>query len=99
LQPIIENSIKHGITNNEEGGTIIIKARKRGRLLTLEVTDDGPGLSEEDADEKLSLSKGVGISNIRNRLQEIYGNDHELMFTNVEPRGLAVTVVIPYDTK
>ncbi|NKB32275.1 MAG: sensor histidine kinase [Pseudomonadales bacterium] len=99
LQPIIENSIKHGITKNEAGGTITIKARKKGRLLTLEVTDDGPGLSEEDADEKLSLSKGVGISNIRNRLQEIYGGDHELMFTNVEPSGLKVMVVIPYDAK
>jgi len=45
----------------------------------------------------LSLSKGVGISNIRNRLQVIYGDDHELMFVNVEPSGLSVTVVIPYD--
>jgi two-component system, LytTR family, sensor kinase len=99
LQPIIENSIKHGITRVESGGTISIKARKKGRLLILEVTDDGPGLSEEDHDAKLSLSKGVGISNIRNRLEEIYGNDHELVFTNAEPSGLTVMVVIPYDAE
>ena len=99
LQPIIENSFKHGITKNEEGGTITIRARKKGRLLTLEVADDGPGLSADEHEQELSLSKGVGISNIRNRLQVIYGNDHELMFTNVEPSGLSVTVVIPYDTE
>jgi len=99
LQPIIENSIKHGISKSEAGGTIVIRSRKKGRLLTLEVADDGPGLVEEDTDEKLSLSKGVGISNIRNRLQEIYGPDHELMFSNAEPSGLSVTVVIPYDTE
>ena len=90
---------RHGITKNEEGGTITIRARKKGRLLTLEVADDGPGLSADEHEQELSLSKGVGISNIRNRLQVIYGNDHELMFTNVEPSGLSVTVVIPYDTE
>ena len=44
LQPIIENSIKHGITKNEEGGSITIRARKKQRLLTLEVSDDGLSL-------------------------------------------------------
>ncbi|MED5410806.1 MAG: ATP-binding protein, partial [Pseudomonadota bacterium] len=97
LQPIIENSIKHGITKNEAGGSITIRARKKQSLLTLEVSDDGPGFSVDEDEQQLSLSKGVGISNIRNRLQVIYGNDHELMFANVEPSGLLVTVVIPYD--
>ena len=97
LQPIIENSIKHGITKNEEGGSITIRARKKQSLLTLEVSDDGPGFSVDEDEQQMSLSKGVGISNIRNRLQVIYGNDHELMFANVEPSGLLVTVVIPYD--
>ncbi|MFL2873975.1 MAG: sensor histidine kinase [Pseudohongiellaceae bacterium] len=99
LQPIIENSFKHGIAKNEKGGTITIRVRKKGKFLTLEVADDGPGLSADEHEQELSLSKGVGISNIRNRLQVIYGNDHELMFTNVEPSGLSVTVVIPYDTE
>ena len=99
LQPIIENSIKHGITKIESGGTISIRARESGNFLTLDVTDDGPGLPEEDAEARLSLSKGVGISNIRNRLEEIYGNDHELVFANTKPRGLKVTVVIPYESE
>ena len=99
LQPIIENSIKHGITKVESGGTILIKASKNGGLLTLEVADDGPGLPEEDAEARLSLSKGVGISNIRNRLKEIYGSNHELTFANAVPNGLKVTVTIPYESE
>ena len=99
LQPIIENSIKHGITKIESGGAISIRARESGNFLTLDVTDDGPGLPEEDAESRLSLSKGVGISNIRNRLEEIYGNDHKLVFANAKPRGLKVTVVIPYESE
>ena len=73
--------------------------QENGGLLTLDITDDGPGLPEEDAEARLSLSKGVGISNIRNRLKEIYGNDHKLMFANTEPSGLKVTVVIPYESE
>jgi LytS/YehU family sensor histidine kinase len=100
LQPIIENSIKHGITKAEEGGSIRISAKKEGDNLRLEVTDDGPGIdSGELGDEEFSLSNGVGISNIRNRLQQIYGENHELSFSNAEPSGLTVTVIIPYDTE
>lgn len=99
LQPIIENSIKHGITKVESGGTILIKASQNGGLLTLEVADDGPGLPEEDAEARLSLSKGVGISNIRNRLKEIYGSNYKLIFANTLPNGLKVTVTIPYESE
>lgn len=98
LQPIIENSIKHGISKSETGGTITISAWKEERHLILEVTDDGPGLASIDpAQNELSLSTGVGVSNIRNRLLEIYGKDHELSFHNARPHGLTVKVKIPYD--
>ena len=100
LQPIIENSIKHGISKSESGGSIVIRARKDGNKLHLEVADDGPGLSESSGlDNELSLSKGVGVSNIRNRLLEIYGEHHELLFENAKPSGLTVKVIIPYDTE
>lgn len=98
LQPIIENSIKHGISKSESGGKITINARREGAWLVLEVTDDGPGLeSQNSINNELSLSKGVGVSNIRNRLLEIYGDNHELSFKNAEPHGLTVKVKIPYD--
>jgi len=99
LQPIIENSIKHGISKSEDGGIIVITAqRKEGNRLLIEVIDDGPGVPDNEIiGQKFQPSKGVGISNIRNRLQEIYGESYELIFTNAEPRGLRVTILIPYE--
>ena len=100
LQPLIENSIKYAISKSIDGGTIkIVSSRQNGRL-KLQVIDDGPGLAvDQDTKESLILSKGVGISNIRNRLDEIYGEKYEFVFSNASPNGLNVTVVIPYDTK
>lgn len=98
LQPIIENSIKHGISKAEKGGCITISAKKEADNLTISVTDDGPGLTEGDLlDKSFSFSKGVGVSNIRNRLSEIYGDKHSLEFLNAQPSGLTVKVTIPYD--
>lgn len=99
LQPLIENSIKYAISKSVDGGMIKIASYKQGENLVLTVTDDGPGLEGTATKEALVLSKGVGISNIRNRLDEIYGEDYEFTFSDAEPSGLMVTVVIPYDTK
>jgi len=100
LQPIIENTIKHAISKSEAGGRIHIAARRKYESLVLEVSDDGPGLSDNSVNaDALTLSKGVGVSNIQNRLQEIYGDEHKLLFSNVETGGLSGTVEIPYDTE
>lgn len=100
LQPIIENCIKHGISKSESGGTVAICIGKKHDKLQLEVKDDGPGIKDDGAlGETFDLSPGVGVSNIRNRLQEIYGDAHSLTFANAEPSGLIVTVVIPYESK
>ena len=100
LQPIIENSIKHGISKAEGGGNIAIFAKRDGEFLQIQVTDDGPGLSEKElANNALAFSNGVGVSNIRNRLKEIYGDRHRLEFENAKPNGFTVRVVIPYDRK
>ena len=86
-------------TKKTDGGIIAITAqRKEGNRLLIEVIDDGPGVPDHEiAGQKFQPSKGVGISNIRNRLQEIYGESYELIFTNAEPRGLRVTILIPYE--
>lgn len=99
LQPLIENSIKYAISKSIDGGTIQISSHKKNNHLVLTVTDDGPGIEGETTKDALVLSKGVGISNIRNRLDEIYGGDYEFTFSDAQPSGLTVTVVIPYDTK
>jgi len=98
LQPLIENCIKHGLSKNESGGTIRVSAIVVNGLLSLEVTDDGPGLSADaELTEEIASSSGVGISNIRNRLNEIYSSNHKLVFSNVHPHGLTVRVEIPYE--
>ena len=99
LQPLIENSIKYAISKAIDGGLIRISSHKHNENLVLTVTDDGPGIEGERTKDALVLSKGVGISNIRNRLDEIYGGDYEFTFKDAQPSGLTVTVVIPYDTK
>jgi len=100
LQPIIENSIKHGISKVESGGSITIRAQRVGDNLLIEVGDDGPGVQNRTAPgEEFVLSNGVGVSNIRNRLQEIYGSRHELEFLPVVPHGLTVRVTIPYESE
>jgi two-component system LytT family sensor kinase len=98
LQPIIENSIKHGISRAERGGTICIQAHKLKDRLEIKVIDDGPGLTASQLnDTEFSFSSGVGVSNIRNRLSEIYGEQHQLEFVNEAPHGLTVKVNIPYE--
>jgi len=98
LQPLIENCIKHGLLKSESGGTIRISAKVVDGLLLLEVTDDGPGLSTDaELEADIVSSSGVGISNIRNRLNEIYSSNHKLVFSNARPHGLIVTIEIPYE--
>jgi signal transduction histidine kinase len=100
LQPVIENSIKHGISKQEQGGTISIHAAKAGKTLEIRVIDDGPGLStEQENDTQFSFSNGVGVSNIRSRLAEMYSTHHDLTFSNEPRRGLAVRIRIPYVTE
>ena len=101
LQPLIENSVKHAIARSVEGGLIQICARVYERKLIIEVADDGPGIPDYTAvvERNSATSGGVGLKNIRNRLKEIYGTEHELTFSPREPVGCKVTVVIPYETE
>src|SRR5690606_19263444 len=70
LQPLIENSIKHAISQREEGGAIAIKAHVEKKMLIIEVSDDGPGPAQGAVEKQHPTSMGVGLKNIRNRLRE-----------------------------
>jgi signal transduction histidine kinase len=94
LQPLIENALKYAIAPSEEGGTITITAKTEKNRLIMQVRDNGPGLGEE-AETMPQSSSGVGLANIRGRLQQIYGDDHTFFLHNVEPSGLEVTISIP----
>lgn len=91
LQPLVENSIKHGIAMRSAAGRISIRARRRGSRLDVRVTDDGPGLTSNEVRE------GVGLANTRARLQQIYGGDHHFSLNNGHVAGVEVQLEIPFE--
>jgi len=92
LQPIVENSIKHGIAKRAHGGRIRIAAFRSNGTLTLNVYNDGPVLPPENG----SPPTGTGISNIRTRLRSLYGDAFTLTLRNRDPSGVEVSVTLPF---
>jgi hypothetical protein len=88
LQPIVENSILHGIAPRAGPGKVTLIARKEGGNLRLEVIDDGVGL-EDDSPE------GVGLSNTRARMKQMYGSDYSFRVSSAPGRGVSVQIVLP----
>jgi len=101
LQPIIENSIIHGIMEKEsEAGTIIISGKIEDNAVILSVADDGVGIPEEKLQEILTItdtkdSHGYGIKNIHERLQINYGNQYGLTFKSKLGKGTTVEIKLP----
>jgi two-component system, LytTR family, sensor kinase len=93
LQPIIENSIKHGLSRKVGGGRITIRTTRRGDRSLIEVEDDGLGMTEERLKE--ALHGGIGLSNVNERLRTIYGAACTLKLSSVTGRGTSVSVEIP----
>jgi len=92
LQPIVENAVKHGIAKRANGGVIQISAVRSNGMLTFRVYNDGPGLPAGwDTNQS-----GVGISNVRTRLQSLYGNAFELTMRNRAPGGVEVSLSVPF---
>ncbi len=94
MQPIIENAIKYAIAPSENGGTIALSAHLIGNQLCLVIEDDGPGIALDVA-ETSKKSSGVGLTNTKERLRQLYGDMHTLKVQNIEPHGLRVTVCMP----
>jgi len=89
LQPLVENAVQHGIAPRAGAGKIEIRSRRRNGTLRLQVVDDGAGLPEGVARE------GLGLSNTRARLVQLYGSDHRFDLRRSENGGVAVTLDIP----
>ncbi|HUP87711.1 MAG TPA: histidine kinase, partial [Longimicrobiales bacterium] len=93
LQPIVENAIQHGMAKANPG-VIEIAARKLGDRLVLQVRDDGPGLANGPR-----ASQGVGLSNSRRRLEQLYGDLYSLDIRNGDESGVVVTISLPFHTQ
>lgn len=93
LQPLVENSIRHGDPGPGECARIAVRAcREDGRLL-LEVEDNGPGLAGTVAD---AMGKGVGLGNTARRLEQLYGDRQALTLENLAAGGLRAVVRVPF---
>ena len=97
LQPLIENGIKHGLEPRLQGGTITLRSRILGTKLIVEVEDDGVGMPEGRAREVGFVSRGAGIGmrNVRERLEVLYGNNARFEVFSRPGRGTRVTLEIP----
>jgi sensor histidine kinase YesM len=93
LQPIVENSIKHGLSRKVGGGRITIRTARRDDRAVIEVLDDGVGMTEERLEQ--ALGGGIGLSNVNERLRTIYGAACGLKLTSAPGRGTSVLVEIP----
>jgi len=99
LQPLVENAVRHGIAARIEPGRVEISA-SRGpddRFLHLEIRDDGRGLNPDDnRDADGRTRRGVGLTNIRARLEQLYGADHRFTFENHAGGGVRVRISLPF---
>jgi two-component system LytT family sensor kinase len=93
LQPLVENSIKHGLSSKVEGGTIRIRTENRGERLRLLVEDDGVGIPES----KLAtlLGGGIGVTNVNERLKVLFGNDYRMWIDSQPGRGTRIEIEVP----
>lgn len=89
LQTLIENSIKHGLEPKIAGGTVTVRAYVDGATLHVEVCDDGVGI-DPHADD------GIGLANIRERLQLLYGDKAELVIQMPPSGGACALIKLPY---
>ena len=93
LQPIIENSIKHGIAPKIEGGSIKIRSSKNKDRICIEVEDDGVGISDDIVPR--IYNSGIGISNIIERLKVAYQADYVFTVNSFPGHGTFTHIEIP----
>ena len=91
LQPLVENAIRHGIEPRARPGCIELRSRRQDSRLALVVSDDGAGVSGNGA-----IKEGVGLSNTRARLRELYGETHRFELVGGPAGGVRVEVSIPF---
>ncbi len=93
LQPLVENSIKHGFSRKVGGGRIIIRAARQNDHAIIEVEDDGLGMTDDRLGT--ALTDGIGLSNVNERLSVIYGAAYRVRITSVPNLGTIIRLEIP----
>jgi two-component system, LytTR family, sensor kinase len=95
LQPLIENSIKHGLEPRIAGGTVTLRSRLQGNRVLIEVADDGVGIKGGPANTLARTGAGIGMNNVRERLEVLYGHDARFTVVSNPGRGTLVSIEFP----
>jgi two-component system LytT family sensor kinase len=95
LQPLIENSIKHGLEPRIHGGTVTLRSRFEGNRLVIEVADDGVGMGNRPASALRRTGAGIGMKNVQERLEVLYGPQVRFTVVSSPGRGTLVSIEIP----
>ncbi len=96
LQPLVENSIKHGLAPKVEGGSIYLRSRLADSKLIIEVEDDGVGMGSAQLEVSRNWSgTGIGMANISERLQVLYGDTARMTIDSHEGKGTLIRIRLP----
>jgi two-component system sensor histidine kinase LytS len=101
IQPIVENGVRHGIARREEGGVITLQVGRDGDELAVRVADNGVGMDEQQVQRLLarhqtdSHSSGIGVTNCRQRLEQIFGPRYTLNIHSRPGEGTEVAFRVP----
>jgi two-component system LytT family sensor kinase len=93
LQPIVENSLRHGLAPKLEGGRIYIRTSAQDGRLAIEIEDNGIGIPEDRLPQ--IYADGIGISNVHERLRVLYGGDFRMEITSREGQGTLIRIEVP----
>lgn len=102
LQPLLENAISYGVSGMDDSGEIRVVARKQEEKIILSVVDNGFGMSEEevelvltDSDRIHKRGSGVGLINVNNRIQMLFGKEYGLVIESEPDEGTTVSICMP----
>jgi two-component system LytT family sensor kinase len=97
LQPLVENSIKHGLASKLEGGTIFLRSRVSNSSLVVEVEDNGVGMGSGQLVERPTGvgGSGIGMANVAGRLKVLYGDTARMHVDSHEGRGTLIRLRLP----
>jgi sensor histidine kinase YesM len=96
LQSLVENAIRHGLEPKAEGGSISVRAEVQDGQLIVQVQDTGIGFAPDAPGTSGAGGGGIGLSNIRERLQLLYGAKATLQTSSPSTGGACVTITVPY---
>jgi len=95
LQPLIENSIKHGLEPRIDGGTVTVRSRIQGERVVIEIEDDGVGIGNRPTQALRRSGAGIGMKNVRERLEVLYGDQARFTVVSSPGRGTLISIEIP----